>query len=666
MGIERISEFWPSWKPLKLLGKGGNGEVYKCVHEEMGVKTYSAIKVIDISSRQMSTFTFDTAEIHSFCRNLITDCVNEINVMLSLKNCSNIVGIEDFKVVEIEKDEEWEIFIRMELLTCLTDYLRDRVLTQDQVVKLGIDLCTALELCHSKNIMHRDIKPANVFVNEAGVFKLGDFGIARTLEAATAGFSHKGTLTYVAPEVMYSNDYTKAVDIYSLGLVLYQLANKNRLPFVSSTDDYTNLMQNDAVKNRLMGDVFPPACNADESLNSIIRIACEYKPENRFQSVTQMKTALEALKTSDNPFLKNEMPTINFAPQINTEQQKQNNNNKKLVAIVISLCVVAIIILISIFAIIAYRSEGSGRADGEDDITASHTDLSDETTDTSETDAGKDSGIETTQPGTTHQTDPGYAKNYIAYLRNPSGKTRVYLECGVMSPDHWISGDDPITIHEVYTDGCCKVSYVTDGGVIMTYLAKIVDFTEVASSNASDNNSVNGNPFATQNSVECKHKYSDATCLFPRTCIYCGATTGSAKGHSYKAATCKNPKTCTVCGVTSGTVAGHSWKEITENIYHDEEGHYEYVEQSVRIYLYRCPMCGYNRPKFNSLGEYYAHFDSTHAGAPDANVLRDRYDVVEDWGYETVSVWVVDRNAYTETVVTGHKCSVCGKVQNNN
>jgi len=529
MGIERISEFWPAWKPLERLGKGGNGEVYKCVHEELGVKTYSAIKVINISSRQMDTFTFDTGEIRSFCRNLIADCVNEINVMLSLKSCLNIVAIEDFKVVEIVKDEEWEIFIRMELLTCLTDYLRDRVLTQDEVVKLGVDLCNALEMCHSKNIMHRDIKPANIFVNEFGDFKLGDFGIARTLEVATQGFSQKGTVTYVAPEVMYSNNYTKAVDIYSLGLVLYQLANNNRLPFVTASDDYTSHMQNDALKNRLRGDVFPPACNANEALNSIFRLACEYEPGNRFQSVSQMKKALEALKTSDNPFLKNEMPTVSFAPQINTEQQKTNNKNKNLAVVFTSLCVVAIIMLISIFVIIASRSESAGETNGEDDISASHTGLSDEETETntSETAAGKESDVETTQPGVIHQTAPGYAKNYVAYLKNPSGKTKVYLECGVISPDHWISGNEPVTIHEVYTDGCCKVSYVTDGGVIRTYLAKIVDFTKVAS----DNNSADGNPFATQNSVECRHKYSDATCLFPRTCIYCGATTGSAKGH---------------------------------------------------------------------------------------------------------------------------------------
>ena len=484
MGIERISEFWHSWKPLELLGKGGNGEVYKCIHEEMGVKTYSAIKVINISSRQMETFTFNTGSVRSFCRNLITDCVNEINVMLSLKSCPNIVAIEDFKVIENVKDEEWEIFIRMELLTCLTDYLRDRVLTQDEVVKLGIDLCTALELCHSKNIMHRDIKPANIFVNELGDFKLGDFGIARTLEMASSGFSQKGTVAYVAPEVMYSNDYTKSVDIYSLGLVLYQLANNNRLPFLPAQGDYTHTMQNDAIKNRLRGDVFPPACNADGALNSILKIACEYEPGNRFQSAEQIKTALEDLNKGGTPFLKNELPTVNIGRSTKNEQSKSDN---KLITVVAALFIVAVIMVIAIFAIIAFGDEGEDKPGSESEILAEQTWQSDEKTENTATETTTVNAVTTErQPvSAEHKTNPGYSRNYTAYLKNPSDKTRVYISCGIMSDDHWISGNDPVTIHEVYTDGCCLVSYITDSGITRTYLAKIADFTATVKSDNS-------------------------------------------------------------------------------------------------------------------------------------------------------------------------------------
>ncbi len=78
---------------------------------------------------------------------------------------------------------------------------------------------------------------------------------------------------------------------------------------------------------------------------------------------------------------------------------------------------------------------------------------------------------------TGHIVSSYYGKNYTAYLRNPSARVSVYTSCGVPANGHWISGSEPVTIHEVYTDGCCKVSYYTDSGAVKTYYAKIGDFT---------------------------------------------------------------------------------------------------------------------------------------------------------------------------------------------
>ncbi len=75
-----------------------------------------------------------------------------------------------------------------------------------------------------------------------------------------------------------------------------------------------------------------------------------------------------------------------------------------------------------------------------------------------------------------HKVDSNYGKNYTTNLKNPSGKTTVYSSCGIVASGHYISGNDPVTIHEVYTDGCCKVSYTTDSGATRTYYAKISDF----------------------------------------------------------------------------------------------------------------------------------------------------------------------------------------------
>lgn len=110
---------------------------------------------------------------------------------------------------------------------------RDAALSEDDVIRLGIDLCKALEYCQCQNIIHRDIKPENIFVSRFGEFKLGDFGIARELERTMSGLSKKGTYSYMAPEMYKGEAYDSRVDIYSLGIVLYKLRNHNRLPFIS-------------------------------------------------------------------------------------------------------------------------------------------------------------------------------------------------------------------------------------------------------------------------------------------------------------------------------------------------------------------------------------------------------------------------------------------------
>lgn len=116
----------------------------------------------------------------------------------------------------------WDIYIRMELLIPLNSYICDNILLEQDVIKLGVDICTALELCAKRNVIHRDIKPENIFINQFGDFKLGDFGIARKLENVTGGFSQKGTYSYMAPEIEKGIQYDATVDLYSLGLVMYR------------------------------------------------------------------------------------------------------------------------------------------------------------------------------------------------------------------------------------------------------------------------------------------------------------------------------------------------------------------------------------------------------------------------------------------------------------
>ena len=127
-----------------------------------------------------------------------------------------------------------------------------------------------------------------------GDYKLGDFGIARTVEKTTGGLSRKGTYTYMAPEVYREEPYGPSVDIYSLGVVLYRLLNDNRAPFLPAYPaPITHSDREAAMAKRLGGAPLPPPRNADSRLAEIVLKACAYAPQDRYASPALMRQDLE-------------------------------------------------------------------------------------------------------------------------------------------------------------------------------------------------------------------------------------------------------------------------------------------------------------------------------------------------------------------------------------
>lgn len=299
MSVEVLKQIWPEWKiEGKPLGRGSFGVVYKAVRRDYGVKSYAAIKVISIPTDpsevdSLRSEGLDMNATRTYLQGIVNDFVSEIQLMESLKGVQNIVSVEDYKVVEKAGEIGWDIYIRMELLTSFNAYICDKKLTEEEVIKLGCDICTALEICAKRNIIHRDIKPENIFINDFGYFKLGDFGIARKMENMTGGLSQKGAPNYMAPEVANGSDYDTRVDTYSLGIVLYRLLNGNRLPFLDTERQLLNPNERrNALDRRLRGEDLPVPCDASPAMADLILRACAYDPNMRFASATEMKQAL--------------------------------------------------------------------------------------------------------------------------------------------------------------------------------------------------------------------------------------------------------------------------------------------------------------------------------------------------------------------------------------
>lgn len=297
----QVGDKWNEWEVTDFIGEGSFGKVYIITREEFGQVYQSALKVIHVPQNKsevesMRSEGMSEASVTDYYRSVVEDIVSEFALMSRLRGNSNIVSYEDHKVVELEDEVGWDIYIRMELLTPFMKYIRENEMTREDVVRLGIDMCRALEACQKNNIIHRDVKPENIFYSDQGTFKLGDFGIARQFEKTSGAMSKKGTYSYMAPEVYKGLPYNATVDIYSLGVVMYRLLNNNRGPFLPAFPNPIRFSdKEEATVRRMRGDEIPMPCNAGRLLGQIVLQACDYDPRGRFQSATAMRRALESV-----------------------------------------------------------------------------------------------------------------------------------------------------------------------------------------------------------------------------------------------------------------------------------------------------------------------------------------------------------------------------------
>lgn len=293
---------WPEWQIVEKLGEGSFGSVYKAKRNLGGTDLFSAIKIIKIPGNRseinaMLADGYSNEDIIRYYQELVNNCLDEIKLSVVLKDIPNVVAVEDYQVVSDDEKLDWTIYIRMELLNSLIDYMKQQPLTEHDVIQLGIDICSALENCQKDQIIHRDIKPENIFISRHGNYKLGDFGIARQLDSRSSGLSTKGTFNYMAPEVYYGQQYDVSADTYSLALVLYKLVNNIQLPFVNELTEMPKHQAADAaVSKRLKGDPIPMPVDASADFGRLLLAALQHNPQDRLGSATLFKDELKALK----------------------------------------------------------------------------------------------------------------------------------------------------------------------------------------------------------------------------------------------------------------------------------------------------------------------------------------------------------------------------------
>jgi tRNA A-37 threonylcarbamoyl transferase component Bud32 len=261
------------YRVLEPLGRGGMARVYRAYHPQLN--RYVAIKVL------RSDLMEDEDFLARFRR--------EAQAVAALRH-PNIVQVFDFDV----QDELY--FMVMELLegdtlkTRLNDYrVRDEKMPAGEVVRVLLDVLDGLAYAHNEGMIHRDIKSANILLTKKGQAVIADFGIAQIVGSTrhTASGALMGTLDYMAPEQGLEGHSDARSDIYSLGIVFYEMLTQ-RTPFEADTPL--------AVLMKHVNDPLPLPRKMDptipEPFERIVLKALAKDPDDRYQGAEEMAQAL--------------------------------------------------------------------------------------------------------------------------------------------------------------------------------------------------------------------------------------------------------------------------------------------------------------------------------------------------------------------------------------
>lgn len=275
--FEPGSDFGPRYRIESRIGEGGMGTVYKAYDKELD--RVVAIKLLRVG------VAAEPSAMQRFKQELLLASKVSHKNILRIHDLGDVNGIKFISMAFIEGED-----LHAELK-------RTGKLPPDRIAKIARQLCAALDAAHSEGVVHRDLKPQNVLIDKQDDLYISDFGLAKSVEAGAAGMTRSGeflgTPKYMSPEQVEAKPVDARSDLYSLGLMLYEMA-AGEVPF-SGESVLQVMYQRVKQKPKNIKTVNP---ELPDYLARIIMRCLEKEPELRYQSAKEILTDLDAERAS--------------------------------------------------------------------------------------------------------------------------------------------------------------------------------------------------------------------------------------------------------------------------------------------------------------------------------------------------------------------------------
>ena len=236
----------------------------------------------------------------SYFKELAEIVAEEAYALQRMSQMEGFLPYHSWQIVPMENEVGYDVYLLGTYKKTLEKHFRRNSMTHLGAINLGLDLCSALAVCRRMGYLYADLKPGNIFITEDNEYRIGDLGFLSLENLKYASLPDKYRSEYTPPEL--ADPYTTlntTIDIYALGLILYQAYNDGILPETSATEN---------------GDPLPAPAYADYEMAEIILKACAADPQERWQDPAEMGQALVSYMqrngANDTPIVPAPVPAV--------------------------------------------------------------------------------------------------------------------------------------------------------------------------------------------------------------------------------------------------------------------------------------------------------------------------------------------------------------------